>query len=197
MKFKKFLFNTIFSLYTVLLYCMIIYYLFHPALQKPATNDLLNYVNPHISHKWMDVGILLAIPLSKLKEIEKDHGSDMESSCIRMLVQWSHGESATWKKLLSVIDLISKHIEPIEEEKENLSITLDYYRAKGTVHRIKQYLLYSIYKDKVLLILVFCRGLDTFSYTIMNSKVFYVCYFSDFKISVHAYKLRDFINLGI
>ncbi|XP_065899282.1 NLR family CARD domain-containing protein 3-like isoform X2 [Dysidea avara] len=103
------------------------------ASQKPTAKDLLVYVNPHISQTWFEVGILLAIPVHKLQEIERDHGNDVESSCMRMLVEWSLGRSATWEKLLSVIDSVFKSIKPIvAENQDNVCLNLDYFRTKAS-----------------------------------------------------------------
>ena len=89
-------------------------------------------MNPHISQTWFEVGILLAIPVHKLQEIERDHGNDVESSCMRMLVEWSLGRSATWEKLLSVIDSVFKSIKPIvAENQDNVCLNLEYFRTKG------------------------------------------------------------------
>jgi len=82
---------------------------------------------------WFEIGILLALSIMKLQQIKKDHGEDLDSSCMMMLVEWSLTKSATWKKLLSVIDQVIPKIKStvkpnIEPE---VILTLDYFRTKG------------------------------------------------------------------
>jgi len=102
------------------------------ASQKPAAKDLLVYVNPYISQEWLEVGILLDIPVHKLQEIERNHGNDLQSSCMKMLVEWSLGKSATWEKLISVIDSVCKSIKPVvTENQDNFCLSLEHFRTKG------------------------------------------------------------------
>lgn len=92
---------------------------------------MLNYVNPVVKERWFELGILLALPVAKMQEI-KDQAVDLDSSCLRMLIEWSLGKSATWGNLLSVIDRIAFKIEnAVKPNNAETNVTLDHFRTNG------------------------------------------------------------------
>jgi len=46
-----------------------------------------------------------------------------------MLVEWSLGKSATWEKLLSVVDSVIKPV--VTENQDSLCLSLEHFRTKG------------------------------------------------------------------
>ena len=78
--------------------------------EKPTTKELSIYIKPYAQH-WYDIGILLGITVHKLEEIEELHKSDVQSCCVRMLMEWILSDPNTcWKKLWDVVEKVSKNI---------------------------------------------------------------------------------------
>ena len=101
-------------------------------LQTPTEEELVDYVSPIIKEMWLKIGALLALPTPKLQDIRKIHGKDSHSCCVMMLMEWSLGQSATWKCLLSAIDRVVHKTQSTVESNNNDS-TLDVHKTQNTV----------------------------------------------------------------
>ena len=78
--------------------------LFSIALERPNPKEFLLYIKPWCSGVWFDLGILLDVPLHKLKEIKL---SGLEDCCMQLFMEWLNSNSyATWGGLLKAIDSI-------------------------------------------------------------------------------------------
>ena len=74
------------------------------ALERPNSKEFLLYIKPWCAGVWFDLGVLLDVPLQKLKEIKL---SGSEDCCMQMFIEWLNGNSdATWGGLLKEIDSI-------------------------------------------------------------------------------------------
>ena len=73
--------------------------------KKPHLNDLQNCITINYAARWREIGTGLELTQGRLEIIEADHNKS-EKKCNAMLSYWlmEKADSATWKKLLSVLD---------------------------------------------------------------------------------------------
>ena len=74
--------------------------------EKPHLNDLQNYITIDYAARWREIGTGLELTQGRLDIIQADHINKSEESCNAMLSRWleEKADTATWKKLLSVLD---------------------------------------------------------------------------------------------
>ena len=74
--------------------------------KKPHLKDLQNCITINYATRWREIGIGLELTKQRLDIIEADHINKSEERCTAMLSRWleEKADTATWKKLLSVLD---------------------------------------------------------------------------------------------
>ena len=74
--------------------------------KKPHIKDLQNYITINYAARWREIGTGLDLTQGRLDITEADHNK-CEERCNAILSRWlmEKADSATWKKLLSVLDL--------------------------------------------------------------------------------------------
>ena len=74
--------------------------------ETPGPKDLQNYITICYAPSWREIGTGLELTEERLDIIEADHNY-IEKKCNTMLSHWlkEKADTATWMKLLSVLDL--------------------------------------------------------------------------------------------
>jgi len=74
-------------------------------VSNPQLRDLHNHITPQYAVHWRIIGIQLGLSKGRLDIIEHDNHHKAEPCCDAMLGEWLEADpSATWKKLLEVIE---------------------------------------------------------------------------------------------
>ena len=72
-------------------------------LDKPNSEEFSLYIKPWCDSVWFDLGVLLDVPLHKLKQIKLSDSE--EGCCIQMFMEWLNSNSgATWGDLLKAVN---------------------------------------------------------------------------------------------
>ena len=82
--------------------------------ETPKLKELQTLITPNYASCWEEIGIGLNLPYGTLQTIERDY-TKTEQRCTNMLAKWLQKDnSATWQKLLQVIDLpvVAKMVSP-------------------------------------------------------------------------------------
>ena len=71
----------------------------------PILRDLYKYFTPEYAPSWIEIGILLGLPDSKIRIIKANNPSDVKRCCNEMLAEWLRMDlDASWVKLFVAVD---------------------------------------------------------------------------------------------
>ena len=71
-------------------------------LDRPNSEEFSLYIKPWCDSLWFDIGVLLDVPLHKLKHIKLSGSGDC---CMQMFMEWLNSNSgATWDDLLKAVN---------------------------------------------------------------------------------------------
>ena len=97
-------------------------YIFPTATSTPQLKDLHNHITPHYAARWRVIGALLGLSSGTLDIIKYDNDK-ARPCCDAMLEEWLEVDpSATWNKLLSVIQSPAVSSDQTTEKGDYISI---------------------------------------------------------------------------
>ena len=77
-------------------------FFFHAA---PILRDLYKYFTPEYAPGWIEIGILLGLPDTKIRIIKANNPSDVKRCCNEILAEWLRVDlDASWVKLFAAVD---------------------------------------------------------------------------------------------
>jgi len=89
--------------------CVAFYYV---AFARPNIKEILLHIEPHSFDRWFDIGILLDVPVQKLRDIKFSDNTQSDICCKRMFTEWLDSDvNPTWSTLSLAISSCTNNVE--------------------------------------------------------------------------------------
>jgi len=83
---------------------------------RPNIKEILLQIAPECFNRWFDIGILLDVPVQKMRDIKFSDNTQPDVCCVRMFTEWLDGDAnPTWATLSKAVDLVSSSTPVVEE----------------------------------------------------------------------------------
>jgi len=88
------------------------------ASERPNVKEISLQITPDCFNRWFDLGILLDVPVQKLRDIKfSDNNDQSDVCCMRMFTEWlDGGNDPTWGVLSKAVGLVLSSTPVMIEE---------------------------------------------------------------------------------
>ena len=105
-------------------------YIFSLVRDRPALRDLSNFVVPHVSHKWYNLGLQLFDTRDEgiLKSMKAEISKSPEEHCLEVFNHWlDTKKNPTWKKLIKSLRYHGVNLPSVASNIEKMLAPVSYY----------------------------------------------------------------------
>jgi len=89
--------------------------IFIVAFKRPNIKEILLQIAPECFNRWFDIGILLDVPVQKLKDMKFSENTQPDVCCMKMFTEWLDGDgNPTWDALSKAVNLAISSTPVIE-----------------------------------------------------------------------------------
>ena len=90
---------------------------------RPSLRDLANFVVPHVSHKWYNLGLQLfdRRDEGKLKNMKEETNKRPDDLCLEVFTYWlDTKKNASWNRLIKKLKSHSVHLPQVADNIEKM-----------------------------------------------------------------------------
>ena len=88
------------------------YYFNCVAFARPNIEEILLHIAPQSFSRWFDIGVLLDVPVQKLRDIKFSDNTQLDVCCMRMFTEWLDGDgNPTWAILSKTVSSCTNSVQ--------------------------------------------------------------------------------------